>query len=125
VVFNGSYHHEQLASRMTRIDWCIVPSVWWEIFCLVISEAWSFGRPVIASNAGGPAERITHEVDGLLFALGDARALAETMRRAMTEEGLWEKLAAGIKPPPSRVAMVEGFLEVYKGDSAAARLAAE
>jgi glycosyltransferase involved in cell wall biosynthesis len=125
VVFNGSYHHEQLGSRMTRVDWCIVPSVWWEIFCLVISEAWSFGRPVIASNAGGPAERITDGVDGLLFALGDARELAETMRRAMTEEGLWEKLAAGIQPPPSRDVMVEGFLEVYKGGSAAARLAAE
>jgi len=27
-----------------------VPSVWWEIFGLVISEAWMFGRPVIAQS---------------------------------------------------------------------------
>ena len=125
VVMNGSYHHDQLAARMARIDWCIVPSVWWEIFCLVISEAWGFGRPVIASNIGGPAERVTDGVDGLLFELGDARALAETMRRACTEEGLWEKLHAGIKPPPSRAAMVEGFLQVYAGEGTPARLAAE
>ncbi len=115
VVFNGSYHHDQLASRMARIDWCIVPSVWWEIFCLVISEAWSFGRPVIASDVGGPAERITDGVDGLLFALGDARALAETMRRACGEEGLWERLSAGIAAPAGREVMVEGFLDVYRG----------
>ena len=123
VVFNGSYHHDQMASRMARIDWCIVPSVWWEIFCLVISEAWSFGRPVIASNVGGPAERITDGVDGLLFEMGDARALAETMRRACTEEGLWERLVGGISAPPGREVMVEGFLRVYRGEPV--RLAAE
>ena len=67
VVFNGSYHTEQLAARMSRVDWCIVPSVWWETFALVISEAWMFRRPVIASNVGAPGERIRHEVDGLLF----------------------------------------------------------
>jgi glycosyltransferase involved in cell wall biosynthesis len=125
VVFNGSYHHDQLENRMARIDWCIVPSVWWEIFCLVISEAWSFGRPVIASNAGGPAERVSHEVDGLLFELGDARALAETMRRACTEEGLWDRLAGGIKQPCGRAEMTGAFMEVYRGVARPARLAAE
>jgi glycosyltransferase involved in cell wall biosynthesis len=125
VIFNGSYHHDQLESRMSRIDWCVVPSIWWEIFCLVISEAWSFGRPVIASNAGGPAERVRHEVDGLLFELGDARALADTMLRACTEDGLWERLAGGITAPPTRAAMVEGYLGVYEKLLAPARLAAE
>jgi len=125
VFLNGSYHHDQLASRMARVDWCIVPSVWWEIFCLVISEAWNYGRPVIASNAGGPAERITDDVDGLLFELGDARALAETMRRACTEDGLWDRLAAGIRPIPDRTHMVRQFLDVYRDEKRAARLAAE
>jgi glycosyltransferase involved in cell wall biosynthesis len=125
VIFNGSYHHDQMLSRMGRIDWCIVPSVWWEIFCLVISEAWSFGRPVIASNVGGPAERISDGVDGILFEMGDARALAETMRRVCTEPGLWDRLTAGIRPPPSRDVMVEGYLNVYRGEPAPAQLAAE
>jgi glycosyltransferase involved in cell wall biosynthesis len=113
VVFSGSYHHDQLRARMARVDWVVVPSIWWEIFCLVISEAWSFGRPVIASNVGGPAERVTEGVDGLLFELGDARALADTMYRACTEEGLWERLSQGITPPPSRETMVAGYLDVY------------
>src|SRR6202000_557105 len=90
VRFNGSYQAEQIGERMGRVDWCIVPSVWWEIFCLVISEAWMFKRPVIASNVGGPAERVTDGKDGLLFELGDARALADAMYRACTEDGLWD-----------------------------------
>jgi glycosyltransferase involved in cell wall biosynthesis len=99
---------------MARVDWCIVPSVWWETFALVISEAWMFRRPVIASNVGAPGERVRHEVDGLLFPVGDARALARTMRRACSEEGLWERLVEGIEAPAGREAMVEGFWGVYR-----------
>ncbi len=113
VIFNGSYHLDRIGQRMARVDWVIVPSVWWEIFCLVISEAWMFGRPVIGSDVGGPAERITHDKDGLLFEVGDARALASTMRRAATEEGLWERLHGGIVPPMPRDEMVRQFHAIY------------
>jgi glycosyltransferase involved in cell wall biosynthesis len=110
---NGSYHVDELPSRMSRVDWCVVPSIWWEIFGLVISEAWMFGKPVICSNVGGPAERITHDVDGLHFQMGDHRALANAIRRACTEDGLWERLAAALPAPPSRAAMVDQFFEIY------------
>ncbi len=118
VFFLGSYAVEQLQQRMARVDWCVVPSVWYETFALVISEAWMFGRPVIASNIGAMADRIRDGEDGLLFAVGDARALAETLQRAATEEGLWQRLAAGIRPPPPRAAMVQGMLAVYGAEGA-------
>ncbi len=118
VVFNGTYEVGQLAARMARVDWCIVPSVWWETFALVISEAWMFGRPVIASDVGAMRERVRHDIDGLRFAPGSVRALAETMRRAMTEEGLWQRLSDGIVAPPARDLMVAGMLGVYRGGSA-------
>lgn len=114
VVMNGSYHVGQLASRMARVDWCIVPSVWWESFGLVISEAWTFKRPVIVSNVGGMKERISDGVDGLHFAVGDARALAETMQRACVEEGLWQKLVAGIRPPMNQRMSTELYCEAYR-----------
>jgi glycosyltransferase involved in cell wall biosynthesis len=113
VIFNGTYSVDQLAQRMARVDWCVVPSVWWEIFGLVISESWMFKRPVIASNVGGPGERISHEKDGLLFDVADASSLAQTIRRACTEEGLWERLVKGITPPATQEVMVDGFLSVY------------
>jgi glycosyltransferase involved in cell wall biosynthesis len=124
VVMNGSYQVDQLRQRMARIDWCIVPSMWWEIFALVISEAWMFRRPVICSNVGAMAERVTDEVDGLHFEMGDATALARTLRRAATEEGLWERLVAGLPHPPSREDMAKGFRAVYGlGEEAAPALA--
>ena len=110
---NGSYHMDQLVSRMARVDWCIVPSTWEEAFGLVVSEAWMFRRPVICSNVGGMAERVANEVNGLHFQMGDPRALASVMRRACTEENLWERLSAAIPELPSLTAMVSAFRNVY------------
>ena len=123
VTFNGSYSVQQLPQRMARVDWCIVPSVWWEIFGLVISEAWMFKRPVIASNVGGPGERVTHEKDGLLFEVADPASLAHAIRRACTEEGLWQRLVDGITPPASAETMADGYLRVYGPSRAAAHAA--
>lgn len=113
VVLNGSYHVDELPERMRRVDWCIVPSTWWEIFGLVITEARMFKRPVIASDVGGPKERIRHDEDGLLFPRGDARGLADAIRRAATEEGLWDRLHENGPTPPDRSVMVHGFLSLY------------
>lgn len=112
VHLNGPYHVDDLAGRMARVDWCIVPSTWWEIFGLVISEAWMFGKPVLCSDVGGPAERVEDEVAGLHFSVGDHRALARTIQRAATEEGLWDRLAAGLPKPPERSMMVSDLLDV-------------
>ena len=116
IVFNGTYDVDGIASRMARIDWCVVPSIWWETFALVISEAWMFGRPVICSNVGAMAERVKDDVDGLHFEMGDASALANVIFRACTEEGLHERLAQSLPEPPTRQAMVTAFLEVYDGE---------
>jgi glycosyltransferase involved in cell wall biosynthesis len=116
VAFNGAYALDQIQSRMARVDWTIVPSVWWEIFGLVISEAWMFGRPVICSNVGGMAERVTHEADGLHFEMGDPASLAASLGRAATEDGLWDRLHASVPEPPSRTAMADGYLALYEAE---------
>jgi glycosyltransferase involved in cell wall biosynthesis len=114
VFHNGAYEVSRLPALMGRIDWCLVPSVWREAFGLVVSEAWLFGRPVICSDVGGPAERVIHDENGLQFAVADVRALAETIIRACTEEGLWDRLSAGIQAPAARDVMVSRFTALYR-----------
>jgi glycosyltransferase involved in cell wall biosynthesis len=120
VRFNGGYEVGQLGARMNRVDYVIVPSVWWETFALVISEAWMFGRPVICSDIGAMAERVTEGVGGMRFFAGDARSLAAVIQRAATEEGLWKKLTTGIRAPPSNDAMVNGITQTYERQKASA-----
>src|SRR5205823_8673807 len=121
VWFNGSYETRELRGRMSRVDWCIVPSLWWEAFALVISEAWMFGKPVICSNVGAMADRVTNERDGLHFEMGDPAALARTIKRAATEPDLWPRLVGALPTPPSRAEMADGFRRVYRTPSAGTR----
>jgi glycosyltransferase involved in cell wall biosynthesis len=50
---------------------------------------------VIAADAGGPAEIITHNVDGMLTAPGDVAALAAAMRRIRDDASLRQVLVSG------------------------------
>jgi glycosyltransferase involved in cell wall biosynthesis len=96
VTMVGRYAHEDLPLLMANVDWVVVPSIWWENSPLVIQEAFAHGRPVICSDIGGMAEKVSHEVNGLHFRAGDAASLAETIRRATATPGLWERLAANV-----------------------------
>jgi glycosyltransferase involved in cell wall biosynthesis len=94
----GPYPRHRVGELMAAVDWVVVPSTWWENSPLVIHEAFAHQRPVICSDIGGMAEKVTDGRDGLLFPVGDAMALAKTIRRAIETDGLWETLRAGIPP---------------------------
>ena len=81
-----------------RADWVVVPSIWWENSPLVIQEAFMHGRPVICSDIGGMAEKVSDGVDGIHFRANDVQRLAEAIKAAATTPGLWEKLRDGIRP---------------------------
>lgn len=113
----GSYSMPDLPARMGRVDWCMVPSTWWEIFGLVVSEAFMFRRPPICSNIGGMAERIDHDQNGLLFPVGDPIALAETIHRCVTEEGLHARLSANSPGVPPVAEVVRDHCYAYGLDA--------
>ncbi len=95
----GLYDRDQLADRMRDVDWVIAPSTWWEVFGLVASEAWMFGRPVIAADIGGLGERVKDRVDGFKFPARDARALADLMTKLPGDERGWQRMNAAISLP--------------------------
>ncbi|MFJ4157049.1 glycosyltransferase family 4 protein [Pseudomonas sp. NPDC089752] len=97
----GPYQASQLKSRLSKIDWVLVPSIWWENSPMVIQEAFIHGRPVICANIGGMAEKVTHAVNGLHFEARNPIDLADTLLEAATSDGLWETLQNGIERPIS------------------------
>lgn len=64
-----------------------------EPFGRVIVEAMLVGRPVVASDAGGPAEIIEHGCSGLLVRPGDPMELARALARVLGEPALARRLA--------------------------------
>lgn len=115
VTFVGRYHHRDLPRLMANIDWVVLPSIWWENSPLVIQEAFQFGRPVICSDIGGMAEKVTHGVNGLQFRTGDPVSLAETIRRAVSSQGLWQTLRNGIPDVYEMEDHVRSLTEIYRG----------
>jgi glycosyltransferase involved in cell wall biosynthesis len=76
------------------VDAIVVPSIWLENSPLVIHEAQQVRVPVIASNLGGMAEYVKHEVNGLVFTPRDAGSLAAAMQRMIDNPGLARKLGS-------------------------------
>lgn len=114
VVYSGPYEPADLVRRMAGVDWVIIPSIWWENSPLVIQEAFRHGRPVICSNIGGMAEKVTDEKNGLHFDVGNPNALQTVMRRAIEDASLLDRLHAGIESPPSIMETAEHCLRLYR-----------
>jgi len=115
VVMVGRYDHDQLGALMENVDWVFVPSRWWENSPLVIQEAFMHGRPVICSDIGGMAEKVTDGVDGLHFRVGDPEDLARVVTQAAESPQLWRSLAGGISPIYPMRTHVEELVKLYDG----------
>lgn len=113
VTFRGPYEHSQLPQLMADLHWVVVPSIWWENSPLVIQEAFFHGRPVICSDVGGMAEKVSDGVDGIHFRVGDAFSLARAFERAASSPELWRSLRAGISEPYGMDVHVERLLATY------------
>jgi glycosyltransferase involved in cell wall biosynthesis/chromosome segregation ATPase len=96
--WRGPFRRDALARCLADVDVVVVPSIWVENYPFVVREAFAAGRPVVASDVGALGESVRHEVDGLLFEVGDADALAAALDRLVAEKGLLKRLAKGIEP---------------------------
>jgi len=81
-----------VADVLNRVDAIVAPSIWVENSPLVIHEALQARIPVITADAGGMAEYVHHEVNGLLYAFRDANAMAACMQRLADDPALAVRL---------------------------------
>lgn len=114
-VFAGQYENAEIGQRMRHAAWVVVPSLWWENSPLVIQEAFMHRRPVICSDVGGMAEKVRNGVDGIHFRCGDVNSLADALRRAMDDRGLWQRLRQNIPPVFTVDETVDAHSKLYAG----------
>jgi glycosyltransferase involved in cell wall biosynthesis len=113
VRYGGPYRPAEVSAIIQEQGWVIQPSIWWENSPLVIQEAFAAGRPVICSNIGGLAEKVTHGVSGLHFRVGSASDLARRLEEAATDPVLWERLCDGVPRPPTIGQAVDSLMGLY------------
>ena len=89
-----------------------------EGFGLVILEAMASALPVVSTDSGGPDILVDDEVTGYITPLGDASALADSMRKILLDKDLGRKMGlAGYqraKKKFSPVVIGTKYLRIYE-----------
>jgi glycosyltransferase involved in cell wall biosynthesis len=111
VRFLGPQPRERVLELFRAADAAILSSAW-ENFPHTVVEALTVGTPVLATSAGGIAEVIRNEENGLLVEQGDAEALGAAIRRFFADDGLRERLRAAAAPSVAAYAPERVFGEL-------------
>jgi glycosyltransferase involved in cell wall biosynthesis len=81
---------------------------------LVIYSAQAYGCPVVVTDLEGMTEVVDHEVNGLLFPLGDAEGLAEALRRLARDADLLARLRRNARRPKTIAQYAAECVAVYE-----------
>ena len=88
-----------------------------EGFGLSLVEAMALGKPLVATNRGGPAEIVEHERSGLLVPEASADRLTDAVARVLDDRALAQRLALAAPERAARfsdTAMAEEFAAVLR-----------
>jgi glycosyltransferase involved in cell wall biosynthesis len=113
IKFHGKYSSDQVGSILENLDIVIIPSIWYEVFSLIVLEAALAGVPVIASDLGGLAENVRMHQAGWLFPARDIEALAALMTRCRDEMDFIDNQVKLIQKPKSIETEVEEIHQIY------------
>ncbi|MFA6603579.1 MAG: glycosyltransferase family 4 protein [Patescibacteria group bacterium] len=92
VVFRGFLAGDDLKREYAGARFVVVPSVWYEVFGLVVLEAYAAGKPVVASEIGGLTELVRAGETGIPVSAGDVSDLAGAMRDLWNHPIIAEKM---------------------------------
>jgi glycosyltransferase involved in cell wall biosynthesis len=89
VEFLGIMTHDRVLEQLRQAELLIVPSEWYEVFGMVVIEAYSCGTPVIASRIGGLTEIISDGETGYTFEPGNPDDLARKILKFYQNSSKW------------------------------------
>lgn len=92
ITFIGKIRNDQIQDCYDKADLLVVPSVWNEVFGIVILEAFRAGVPAIASAIGGITEVVKDNYNGFLFEQGDTDQLKKIIENILENPGILVQL---------------------------------
>ncbi len=114
VRFLGRLTRAQVWETLAQVDAVVVPTLWYETFSFIVSEAFAAGRPVLASRLGPLADRVRDGVDGLLLPPGDVAAWRAALSRLIAAPDALARLRDHVRPPTTLAEHIESLEAVYR-----------
>jgi PEP-CTERM/exosortase A-associated glycosyltransferase len=123
VILTGRVPHAQVQDYYNLVDIFAYPRLPMRLTELVTPlkplEAMAQGRLVVASDVGGHKELVRHDDTGMLFAAGDAKALAAAVNGLLARRGDWGKMRdrgrAFVEQERTWTASVKRYAAIYGG----------
>jgi len=112
VEFVGAVPRQKACGFFQSIDAFVHPSRY-ETFGIVLIEALSTGRPVVATRSGGPNDIVRNE-DGILVDVDHADGLAEAMRSMVNMDWDTKSMRDGVESRYTKEAIRKQLLEIYE-----------
>jgi glycosyltransferase involved in cell wall biosynthesis len=106
-----------VAGELERADLLVHASVLADPLNTGVLEGMAAGVPVIATDTGGHVEYLRDGREGLLYRQGDARSLADSLRRASEDTDLRRRIAAGARERAKELrpaAVAQRWLSLYR-----------
>lgn len=123
----GARPHQEVLRLMRDAALLVFPSECYENFPLALAEAFGTGLAVVAGDRGAAGELVREHGAGVVFAPGDAGALAAAVERTLADAGARERMGAAGRAAYERHYTAdrayERLLEIYA--AAVARRAAQ
>ena len=94
VVFVGMVSYDDLPRYYQTADVFCAPAIGSESFGIILLEAMSMGKPIVASNIEGYASVISHGADGLLVPPANKDKLAQALISLLNDEALRKEMGA-------------------------------
>ena len=111
VHFHLGYETSELPTVLSTVDIGIIPSLFRETYCLLLSEMWTARMPVIASNVGALSDRVIEDVVGKKVPAGDPEAIANAILWFVNNKS-WYNWKFPV--PRSAEEMTEDYLKLYR-----------
>ena len=123
VILTGRVPHAQVQDYYNLVDIFAYPRLPMRLTELVTPlkplEAMAQGRLVVASDVGGHKELVRHDDTGMLFAAGDAKALAAAVNGLLARRGDWGEMRnrgrAFVEQERTWTASVKRYAAIYGG----------
>ena len=105
-------YRDDVRGLMSMMDVVVHASTRPEPFGMVIIEAMAMGKPVVATEGGGPSEIITHGKSGILVPRGDIESLASAIRMLLENPARAKELGEA-----GRRVVVERFTSTQQAEA--------
>ena len=111
--FLGWRDHDEVLTELRTARALVVPSIWPEVFPLVICEAFSAGVPVIGSDVGGISDLLA-ERRGFLFPAGNVAQLAALLKAVAEDRAPAAERAASARKYSRQYLSYDYWREQYQ-----------